>query len=72
MLVFIGGAVGTVLREFSMLMVPNLADNFPRTISIFGRGVRHRAEQRMTRQAARSQRLARSSPMLARGSILPV
>jgi uncharacterized membrane protein len=29
MLVFVGGALGAVLREFSILMVPNLADNFP-------------------------------------------
>jgi fluoride exporter len=28
-LVFVGGALGAILREFSMLMVPNLADNFP-------------------------------------------
>ena len=34
MLVFIGGALGAVLREFSMLMVPNLADNFPLDILV--------------------------------------
>jgi CrcB protein len=27
--VFIGGALGAMLREFIMLMVPNLVDNFP-------------------------------------------
>ena len=34
MLVFVGGALGAVLREFSMLMVPNLADNFPLDILV--------------------------------------
>jgi CrcB protein len=33
-LVFVGGALGAVLREFSMLMVPNLADNFPLDILV--------------------------------------
>lgn len=28
-LVFVGGALGAMLREFTMLMVPNLVDNFP-------------------------------------------
>ena len=28
-LVFVGGALGAMLREFTMLMVPNLADKFP-------------------------------------------
>ena len=28
-LVFVGGAVGAMLREFLMLIVPHLADNFP-------------------------------------------
>jgi CrcB protein len=34
MLVFVGGALGAVLREVSMLMVPNLADNFPLDILV--------------------------------------
>ena len=34
MLVFVGGALGAVLREFSMLMVPHLADNFPLEILV--------------------------------------
>ena len=33
-LVFVGGALGAVLREVSMLMVPNLADNFPLDILV--------------------------------------
>jgi CrcB protein len=33
-LVFVGGALGAMLREFTMLMVPNLADNFPLDILI--------------------------------------
>ncbi|WP_354141568.1 CrcB family protein [Bradyrhizobium sp. LB11.1] len=33
-LVFVGGALGAVLREFSMLMVPSLADNFPLDILV--------------------------------------
>ena len=33
-LVFVGGALGAMLREFSMLMVPNLADNFPLDILV--------------------------------------
>jgi CrcB protein len=32
--VFVGGALGAMLREFTMLMVPNLADNFPLDILI--------------------------------------
>jgi fluoride exporter len=32
--VFVGGAVGSILREFSMLMVPNLADGFPLDILV--------------------------------------
>jgi fluoride exporter len=32
--VFVGGAVGSVLREFTMLMVPNLADGFPMDILV--------------------------------------
>ena len=32
--VFVGGAVGSILREFTMLMVPNLADGFPMDILI--------------------------------------
>jgi fluoride exporter len=32
--VFIGGAVGSILREFTMLMVPNLADGFPMDILV--------------------------------------
>jgi len=34
MLLFIGGALGAVLREFSMLIVPNLADGFPLDILV--------------------------------------
>jgi CrcB protein len=34
MLVFVGGALGAVLREVSMLMVPNLADKFPLDILV--------------------------------------
>jgi len=34
MLVFVGGALGAILREFSMLMVPNLADKFPLDILV--------------------------------------
>ena len=33
-LVFVGGALGAVLREFTMLMVPNLADKFPLDILV--------------------------------------
>ena len=33
-LVFVGGALGAVLREFVMLMVPNLADKFPLDILV--------------------------------------
>ena len=33
-LVFVGGALGAMLREFAMLMVPNLADNFPLDILV--------------------------------------
>ena len=33
-LVFVGGALGAMLREFTMLMVPNLADNFPLDILV--------------------------------------
>ncbi len=33
-LVFVGGTLGAMLREFSMLMVPNLADNFPLDILV--------------------------------------
>ena len=33
-LVFVGGALGAMLREFIMLMVPNLADNFPLDILV--------------------------------------
>lgn len=33
-LVFVGGALGAMLREFSMLMVPNLADQFPLDILV--------------------------------------
>jgi len=29
MLIFVGGALGAMLREFSMMMVPNPVDNFP-------------------------------------------
>jgi fluoride exporter len=32
--VFVGGAVGSILREFTMLMVPNLADGFPLDILV--------------------------------------
>ena len=32
--VFLGGAVGSMLREFTMLMVPNLADGFPMDILV--------------------------------------
>ena len=34
MSVFVGGALGAMLREFTMLMVPNLADNFPLDILV--------------------------------------
>ena len=34
MLVLVGGALGAVLREVSMLMVPNLADDFPLDILV--------------------------------------
>ena len=33
-LVFVGGALGAMLREFTMLMVPKLADNFPLDILV--------------------------------------
>jgi fluoride exporter len=33
-LAFVGGALGAMLREFSMLMVPNLVDNFPLDILV--------------------------------------
>jgi fluoride exporter len=33
-LVFVGGASGAMLREFTMLLVPNLADNFPLDILV--------------------------------------
>jgi CrcB protein len=33
-LVFVGGAVGAMLREFAMLAVPNLADGFPLDILV--------------------------------------
>jgi fluoride exporter len=33
-LVFVGGALGAMLREFVMLMVPNLADGFPLDILV--------------------------------------
>jgi fluoride exporter len=33
-LIFVGGALGAMLREFAMLMVPNLADNFPLDILV--------------------------------------
>jgi CrcB protein len=33
-LVFVGGALGAMLRVFTMLMVPNLADNFPLDILV--------------------------------------
>jgi fluoride exporter len=32
--VFVSGAVGSTLREFTMLMVPNLADGFPLDILV--------------------------------------
>ena len=32
--VFVGGAVGSILREFTMLTVPNLADGFPMDILV--------------------------------------
>jgi fluoride exporter len=32
--VFVGGALGSTLREFIMLMVPNLADGFPLDILV--------------------------------------
>jgi CrcB protein len=32
--VFVGGAVGSILREFTMLGVPNLADGFPMDILV--------------------------------------
>ena len=34
MSVFVGGALGAMLREFTMLMVPNLVDNFPLDILV--------------------------------------
>jgi CrcB protein len=34
MAVFVGGALGAMLREFTMLMVPNLVDNFPLDILV--------------------------------------
>jgi CrcB protein len=33
-LVFVGGALGAMLREFTMLMVPNPVDNFPLDILV--------------------------------------
>ena len=33
-LVFFGGALGAILRELAMLMVPNLADGFPLDILV--------------------------------------
>jgi len=33
-LVFVGGAVGAMLREFAMLMVPKPTDNFPMDILV--------------------------------------
>jgi CrcB protein len=33
-LVFVGGALGAMLREFVMLMVPNLTDRFPLDILV--------------------------------------
>ena len=33
-LVFVGGAIGAMLREFVMLMVPNLSDRFPLDILV--------------------------------------
>jgi CrcB protein len=32
--VFVGGALGAMLREFTMLMVPNPVDNFPMDILV--------------------------------------
>jgi fluoride exporter len=32
--VFVGGALGAILREFIILMVPNLVDNFPLDILV--------------------------------------
>jgi fluoride exporter len=34
MLVFVGGALGAMLREFMMMMVPHLSDNFPLDILV--------------------------------------
>jgi fluoride exporter len=34
MAVFVGGALGAMLREFTMMMVPNLVDNFPLDILV--------------------------------------
>jgi fluoride exporter len=34
MLIFVGGALGAMLREFTMMMVPNLLDNFPLDILV--------------------------------------
>ena len=34
MAVFVGGALGAILREFAMMMVPNLVDNFPLDILV--------------------------------------
>lgn len=34
MSVFVGGALGAMLREFTMMMVPNLVDNFPLDILV--------------------------------------
>ena len=34
MAVFVGGALGAILRELTMLMVPNPADNFPLDILV--------------------------------------
>jgi len=34
MLVFVGGALGAMLREFAMMMVPNPVDNFPLDILV--------------------------------------
>lgn len=34
MLVLVGGGLGAMLREFTMLMVPNLADKFPLDILV--------------------------------------
>jgi CrcB protein len=33
-LIFVGGALGAMLREFAMLMVPNPVDNFPLDILV--------------------------------------